>query len=391
VYRRDDSRWSAGRISDRLVDAFGADRVFFDTLAIEPGEDFHVVIGAHVGACKVLLAVIGQGWIEALAKKAGDSNDFVRIEIAEALRRVVRVVPVLIDGASLPLEASLPDDLRPLARRHAFTISADGFRADADRLCGFLKSFLDGPRAPERQPASAFEAAPNMIEVPAGSFMMGSPRGEGAISERPLHKVVIKRAFAVGIAPVTRGEFAAFVAVTDHNAEDGSNPSWRNPGFPQENDHPVVHLNWHDAQAYVAWLRERSGGKAFRLLSEAEWEYCCRAGTTTPYSTGDTISPAQANFNTGGTTPVTKFPPSPWGLRDMHGNVWEWCEDNWHEDYSGDPPSDGSVWPGGDVSIRVLRGGSWSNYPQFLRSAYRSRYLLGERISNVGFRVARTL
>jgi len=151
-------------------------------------------------------------------------------------------------------------------------------------------------------------------------------------------------------------------------------------------------VNWHDAQAYAAWLREQSGGKAYRLLSEAEWEYCCRAGTTSAYSTGDEITPAQANFglNSKGTTPVSRFPPNAWGLRDMHGNVWEWCEDNWHPNYE-DAPEDGSAWKGGNASSRVLRGGSWSGIPRVLRSADRDGYPPDFRDDDVGFRVARTL
>jgi formylglycine-generating enzyme required for sulfatase activity len=238
-----------------------------------------------------------------------------------------------------------------------------------------------------------FDAAPQMIVVRAGEFMMGSPAGEGDDNERPQHKVTIKSAFAVGISPITRGDFASFIDATNYKVDERSNLSWRNPGFNQEDDHPVVCVNWHDAQAYVAWLRERSGGKAYRLLSEAEWEYCCRAGTTSEYSTGDTITAEHANFggNAKGTTSVFRFPPNPWGLRDMHGNVWEWCEDNWHKDYKGNPPSDGSVWRGGETSSRVLRGGTWSGSPQNLRSANRRAYLLGGRIYYVGFRVARTL
>jgi formylglycine-generating enzyme required for sulfatase activity len=143
--------------------------------------------------------------------------------------------------------------------------------------------------------------------------------------------------------------------------------------FEQEDDHPVVCVKWQDAQAYVAWLREQSGGKVYRLLSEAEWEYCCRARTASAYSTGDTITSAQANFgrNSKGTTSISRFPANPWGLCDMHGNVWEWCEDNWHEGYEGNPPTDGSVWRGGDTSSRVLRGGSWVGSPQVHRSAGR--------------------
>lgn len=230
-----------------------------------------------------------------------------------------------------------------------------------------------------------FPEAPEMIMVPAGAFMMSAPAGQGNSGEHPAHRVTIARPFAVGIAPVTRGEFTSFVRAKNYHVESGATvlegktwksdatKSWRDPGFEQADDHPVVCVNWHDAQAYVAWLRERSGSDAYRLLSEAKWEYCCRAGTTTAYSTGDNITLEQANFSSyaRGTMSVFRFPANPWGLQDMHGNVSEWCEDNWHDDYSDDPPSDGSAWLGGDSSRRVLRGGSWIGYAEYLRSAYR--------------------
>jgi formylglycine-generating enzyme required for sulfatase activity len=249
-----------------------------------------------------------------------------------------------------------------------------------------------------------FPAAPEMIVVPTGKFMMGSPEGEGENRERPQREVTIAYALAVGICPVTRGEFADFMAAGKHEIEDGAyiwsgekwvedpKASWRNPGFAQTDDHPVVCVNWHDAQAYVAWLRERSG-KRYKLLTEAEWEYCCRAGTATAYSTGDTITSAQVNFgrHEKGTTAGRRFPPNPWGLYDMHGNVWEWCEDSWHPHYKGNPPTDGTTWEDGDEEVRVLRGGAWDDNPDFLRSACRGRILPDDRISYVGFRVARTL
>jgi formylglycine-generating enzyme required for sulfatase activity len=231
-----------------------------------------------------------------------------------------------------------------------------------------------------------------MIVVRAASFLMGSPDDdkEGHDSERPRHAVIIKSHFAVGVAPVTRGEFAAFIGDTKYKIDCDSKRFRREPGFEHPDDHPVVSVGWHDAQAYVAWLREQSGGKVYRLLSEAEWEYCCRAGTKTAYSTGDTITAEQANFDVKGTTSVLRYSPNSWGLRDMHGNVWEWCEDNWHPDYVG-APEDASVWKGGDASSRVLRGGSWLGIPQDLRSAGRIRYRPGNRYDNIGFRVARTL
>jgi len=250
-----------------------------------------------------------------------------------------------------------------------------------------------------------FAEFPEMIVVPTGTYLMGSPPGQGNSKEWPQHSVTIPHAFAIGIAPVTRREFAAFIRATNYHVEPGAtvlvgmtwksdlNKSWRDPGFIQEDDHPVVAVNWHDARAYVVWLSEKCGTDAYRLLSEAEWEYCCRAGTTTAYSTGDNITPRQANFSSQikSTSSTFRFPPNPWGLRDMHGNVWEWCEDNWHKDYTGDAPSDGSAWLGGDPSLRVLRGGSWVGYPQYLRSAYRDGDPPAFRDKDVGFRVARLL
>lgn len=152
----------------------------------------------------------------------------------------------------------------------------------------------------------------------------------------------------------------------------------------------MINVSWHDAQLYVGWL-SRETHKSYRLLSEAEWEYCCRAGTTAAYSFGDTIDEKQAHFSGNRTVEVGRFPANAWGLHDMHGNVWEWCADNWHSDYSGNPPADGSAWSGGDGSLRVLRGGSWLNYPHILRSADRSRNPPDNHYDEVGFRVARTL
>jgi hypothetical protein len=176
--------------------------------------------------------------------------------------------------------------------------------------------------------------------------------------------------------------------------------SRRDPGFTQDDDHPVVNVSWFDAQAYVHWLREETrrrghtNPRLYRLLSEAEWEYCCRAGTTSDFSTGQTITAAQANFGTsGGTTSVLKFPPNPWGLCDMHGNAWEWVEDCFHSGYDG-APSDGSAWTTGDCRRRGARGGSWATGASdsfHLQSDYRVEYSPVVRNAALGFRVARDL
>jgi formylglycine-generating enzyme required for sulfatase activity len=264
------------------------------------------------------------------------------------------------------------------------------------------------------------DIGPEMVVVPAGSFTMGSPESEPKReswqkgTESPQREVAIAQPLAVGRHAVTRGQFAAFVDATGHKAEGAyiwkggkyehdPKGSWRNPGFLQDDNHPVVCINWDDAKAYAAWLTQATG-RPYRLLLEAEWEYCCRAGTTTPFWWGSSITPAQANYDgnhvyEGGgskgeyrktTVPVVSFAANPWGLYQVHGNVWEWCEDDWHENYNG-APRDGSVWAGGDASYRVLRGGSWVSLPQNLRSANRNSYQPDVRSLSVGFRLARTL
>jgi formylglycine-generating enzyme required for sulfatase activity len=219
------------------------------------------------------------------------------------------------------------------------------------------------------------DISPEMVVVPAGSFTMGS-NSHG--SEMPAHAVTINTPFAVGRFPVTFAEWDA--AALPHRPSDRA---WG------RDRRPVINVSWEDAKAYVSWLSQKTG-KAYRLLSEAEWEYCCRAGTTTTFATGDTITQLQAQFSAKETTEVGKFPPNAWGLYDMHGNVWEWCEDNWHADYQG-APQVGSAWQGGDASLRVIRGGSWGVYADHLRSAIRSRNSLEFRADFIGFRVARGL
>ena len=168
-------------------------------------------------------------------------------------------------------------------------------------------------------------------------------------------------------------------------------------------DRPVINVNWEDAQEYVRWLSAETG-EEYRLLSESEWEYVARGRTTGPFHFGTTISPEQANYDgnytygggrkghfRGKTEPVGSFSPNAFGLHDVHGNVREWVEDCWHGSYRG-APVDGSAWSrGGVCGKRVLRGGSWSNFPRYLRSAYRSGNTSGYRHYDVGFRISRTL
>ena len=160
---------------------------------------------------------------------------------------------------------------------------------------------------------------------------------------------------------------------------------------------PVINVSWVDAQAYVAWLVTLTG-KPYRLLSEAEWEYCARAAAHTRYFWGDEPGAGNANCNGCGsqwdleqTAPAGSFKPNAFGLYDMHGNIWEWVEDDWHENYTG-APTNGSTWlQGGQPVFRVIRGGSWRNESELLRAAVRDRRNIHVRFDILGFRVARTL
>ena len=268
---------------------------------------------------------------------------------------------------------------------------------------GHGESFKDCPDCPE------------MVVVPAGSFMMGASTSEEVATEREDQMLVnIAWPFAVGRFAVTKGEFAAFVAATGHKTggrcydlstselDRRADRDWRSPGFFQTDRHPVVCVDWDDAKAYAAWISS-STGMRYRLLSEAEREYVARAGSTTPFWWGTTISTDQANYNgnityggggTGerrkATVPVDSFAANPWGLYNVHGNVWDWTEDCWNPTNAGNP-GDGTPRVSGDCSLRVLRGASWNNYPHTLRSARREREPLDVRANRAGFRVARTL
>jgi formylglycine-generating enzyme required for sulfatase activity len=239
-----------------------------------------------------------------------------------------------------------------------------------------------------------------MVVLPSGQFTMGSPANErgGQDFERPQRSVTIPYTIAVSRFEITFAEWDACLADFGCNGYMPSDEGW---GRGQR---PVINISWYDAKSYVAWLKRKTG-KAYRLLSEAEWEYAARARTTTPFSTGQAITSNQANFNgwvsyegppdpegqyRGKTIAVGSFTANAFGLYDVHGNVWEWVEDCWNDGYSG-VPTNGSADTTGDCGQRVLRGGSWDLDPEFLRSA--GRYWIASvfQVDYIGFRVARTL
>jgi formylglycine-generating enzyme required for sulfatase activity len=227
--------------------------------------------------------------------------------------------------------------------------------------------------------------APALVELPPGAFIMGETDDDkfATDTERPAHRVAIAQPFALGRFPVTVGEYRAFAPRHAPSEDSG----W-----------PVVNVSWDDAQAFCSWLRSATG-QPFRLPSEAEWEYACRAGTRSSFVNGGQITPCEANFlyaedgqriGLGQRTPAGRYAPNPFGLYDLLGNVCEWVEDVWHRDYAG-ASADGSAWLAtGEPDRRVIRGGAWDYLPRLLRSAWRDSLPRTHHRDNTGFRVALT-
>jgi formylglycine-generating enzyme required for sulfatase activity len=278
---------------------------------------------------------------------------------------------------------------------------------------GFLVLFLPQGAAAQKRTATADASGagrvfrdcptcPEMVAVPLGEFMMGSPESERGRNkdEGPQRKVTISKPFAVGKFEVTFAQWDACVAENGCTHKPGDE-SWG------RGRRPVINVSWDDAKQFVAWLAKKTG-KPYRLLTEAEWEYAARGVTRAsdphpPFSTGATINYKQANYDANfkyGSGPqglyrqktldAGSLPRNAFGLHDMHGNVWEWVEDCYKNSYAG-APTDGAAVTSRDCGLRVLRGGSWNYYPQLLRCAYRYATAGGIRVENAGFRVARSL
>jgi formylglycine-generating enzyme required for sulfatase activity len=270
---------------------------------------------------------------------------------------------------------------------------------------------------------------PAMVAIPAGAFLMGSPDTEPDRdgTEGPQHRVTIARPFTLGKFELTVEEFAAFADETGYDTgnvcdlwQDGTfderpGYNWRKPNFAQTGAHPAPCLSWDDAKAYLAWLSGKTG-KAYRLPTEAEWEYAARAGSATRFHFGDddanycrygngvdaaaladvpgarekgwSALPCRDGFAF--TAPVGSFAPNAFGLHDTHGNVFEWVEDCWNGNFH-QAPADGSAWLNGDCKIRVQRGGAWGYPRSYLRIAVRGRQGQAYRYINAGVRVAREI
>lgn len=375
-YRRDDSATEAAELYQAIAARIGESHLYKDVDNIPIGADFGAHIRGILPRCQIALIVIGPKWVKAKdqrgRRRLEDPYDWVRVEVELALATAdLRVVPVLVNGANMPRANEVPSSLHQLLGRNAAIVRRGSeLKTDTDRLLNAL----------------ALVAAPEMVRIPAGEFMMGELGADLRDHEGPQHRVHIK-AFELGKYPVTFGEWDAAIAAgaTLYRPDDA--------GWGRDR-RPVINVTWQDTQAYLAWLNGKTAG-GYRLPSEAEWEYACRAQTVTPWSTGESLSASQARIFSNSTAPVGSYPPNAFGLHDMHGNVWEWCEDFWHENYDG-APNDGSAWltdtPEMFGGYRLLRGASWQAYHlDDVRSSVRLRCSSADRGHHYGFRVARTI
>jgi formylglycine-generating enzyme required for sulfatase activity len=332
--------------------------------------------------------------LETFVRRHGASPeaDYARARIEALKRQQLAAAPPKVPEPvnakpSQPATAITPAPSPP-ARCEGIEITV----GQGERRCfkpgeGKTESFKDCPACPE------------MVVVPGGSYTMGSPANEPERDNNEAQvRVTIPTPFAAGKFAITFKEWDACVADGGCNGYKPADQGWG------RTKHPVININWDSAKIYTTWLSHKTG-KTYRLLSEAEREYVTRAGTTTPFWWGWSITPKQANYNgtytyAGGassrseyrqsTVPVDSFEPNAWGLYNVHGNIREWTEDCWNESNSGNP-GDGRPRTTGDCALRVVRGGSWNYLPQSLRSASRYWRLRESQFHFLGLRVARTL
>ena len=303
-------------------------------------------------------------------------------------------------------------------------------------VAGFISVMLTASSSVANEPESFrhCQNCPEMVVIPTGVFHMGTPdsitQKEGvktkrAKRERPVHPVRIERRFALGKFEVTRKQYSDFIAATDYSAPGGckywtghkfeiaDDKNWKDPGYLQADDHPAVCISWNDAKAYTKWLAARTG-KAYRLPSEAEWEYAARAGAGTARFWGNdpakackyanvfdtsgaasgefpTMAPHQCDDGYEQTSPVGSYSANAFGLHDTAGNAWEWNEDCWHKSYTGAPSNSRAWMADGRCNQRIVRGGSWISISRYVRSGNRSKINTDSRIYRNGFRVALTL
>ena len=461
-YHRPDGAHSDGRMArlhtlvqgEIRIHAGEPVHIFRDLETIRTGDDWKKEIDDALAEASFMIAIVTPGFLRS-EWCCYEVNQFLKREQALGGRKLIFPIEYAYIGAFRNHRRSQVHDESVLSLLDSRQIQSflDHRHDDPDtpairRIVGKLAADVDAALNPaEDTPAAKVSATPKpaplrptfpepeMVHISRGSFWMGATDAEHKREkvptqwrkeEQPRHKVTIGRDFALGKYPVTRGEFARFVAETGYAVPkpvrilvpgkgwiDSNSHDWRDPGFPQDDQHPVVCVNHIDAESYAAWLSGKTG-KTFRLPSEAEWEYACRAGTETARFWGDDRDSARLYANVADaslaralkekpdperfftfddgfdfTSPVGTFRANPWGLHDMLGNVWEYLADDWIDNYTTGPSNETPRTTTGSDRLRVVRGASWNFNPWFVRSACRSR--INDRDSDTGFRLARTL
>lgn len=449
-YRRSDSAIAAHVMYEVLAESFPG-QVFIDIDLIQVAADFPSVLREALRTCSVMVSLVGHHWLtesDESGRRIDNSNDWVRMEIESALSsKRTTVVPVLLDDAKMPSSTDLPRSIQKLSKLHAVSLSAKAYRAEVARLLAPEIGRILREAEERNKHASAVKHAglivgdrfkdddtlPIMMVVPQGRFKRGSALKEKGSSglERPVTRVTIASRIAVSVFPITAFEwnracesgFGGFaqVEIEPHEAIDEFQYARAILRLSGERDslgylldwstfrerlYPAAGISWDGAQSYCEWASGRTG-RRYRLLSEAEWEYCCRATTKAAYATGNEISYAQAHFNRrykpkhvrtavnrahwpeDSPRPVSACFENAFGLFGMHGNVWEWVEDCFHPNYE-TAPDDHTAWIDEPRSeTKVARGGCYASDFRRLRSAARGKADARPRDRDkFGFRVA---
>lgn len=372
---------------------------------LNPAEHWDEVIEREISAARAVVVL----WTPSSAK-----SQWVRSE-AEFAKKAGKLVPIVLTECELPISFSLVQavdltrwsgrnddrnwmklaawirDLVSSAKQQHNEPSAGPVRADWRAAFGAHvngEPILDGKTITRSAPPGTLfrDAAdlPLMCVVQGGRFTMGAPASEAdsVASERPQRQLSIGGSFALGVYTVTFDEWEAA------KRNGGVSYAPHDGGFGRGRM-PVTNVSHADAQSYVQWLSNKTA-ETYRLPSEAEWEYACRAGSPAPYSFEGPCTAAFANYSVKKPAPVGSFPANRFGLHDMHGNVREWVGDLWHDNYN-EAPGDAITWTSGHGALRVVRGGGWPDAAKFLRSASRGRAGAAERCGFIGFRVAREI
>ncbi|MEM9722922.1 MAG: SUMF1/EgtB/PvdO family nonheme iron enzyme [Bacteroidota bacterium] len=392
-YRRVDTPYVASVLCERLQQRFGNEAIFYDEDTIPLGIDFRTFLDESVSQCEVLLALIGDRWE---AEPLHNPKDFVRIELEAALKREIPVIPVLIRGAEVPTEASLPDSLKDFSYRNGTRLrSGSDLFYDLERLIQGIERVtnlrirqkISTQSSPiPKHTAFLQELGIEMVRVEGGHFKLGG-NIPCTLSDFYLARTELTNAQYLAFVHATQTHFPEWMEEGNpYNLETGSNRYYQ--GFTNSNQ-PVVGISWNDAVAYCKWLSEQTG-KSYRLPTEAEWEYAARGGKKSrgfKYAGADVLEEVgwYEENSASKTHPVGQKKANELGLYDMCGNIWEWCQD-WYGDYPTGTLKD----PKGPESgqRRVLRGGSWLNYASDCRVSNRDITDPARRYSSIGFRLA---